>query len=635
MSETMSRRNFLRGSALFAGGVAAAGLAACAPTGPRDDEALPDTSAETALFEERPEPGEGAPLEFGAARQGADPIPPLDVPQSWDEEADIVVVGCGLGGCSAALYGAQQGASVIAIEKNSRTGGAARHASNLHVNTGGTKLQNAGGEAVDSVTSGVLGASDAAKGWTWPLEHFDPNNEEDVRAATAAYLEMYDYSPDAHLMRHIVQQGPLYGDWMCEQDEWEMYADSGMKFMPLRDKYMADHGYNEVAGFEHLMDAMTEAMENAGVIVEVDTACSGLVRDGEAIVGIQVTSGDQTRFIKANRGVILAAGGMGNNLDLLEKYIPIAYISAASGGPMTTHTGECIRMGLGVDADIAGFNSVSMWNGALDEYWQGEGDNFFSYMYRPLNMFSYLPFLGIDRYGHRTPVYKAGAQELYTGTPFNSGMGAHVAAYMSVGDRRTYMIWDADFMDHFHNEWAGTMFEFYDPEIFPYAGLPEYGKGYLPESFEADLDTALAMGALKKADTLEELAEMWNFDPEVFTGAVERWNADCDAGEDSELVVQMEPQWMTKIQNPPFYCACYGTQIGKTLCGLRVNENMQVVSTEHKVIPGLYAAWSTAGGFTGENDLSDFGACTPMGSVGMSGLSGWMAAKAILGEYDA
>ena len=615
-----------------------AGLGACAPAtdGAKGSvSAQAEEGVEEAVFEERPNPGEGAPLEFGAARSGADPIPPLDVPASWDEEADIVVVGTGLGGCSAALYGAQKGASVIAVEKSSRIGGAARHASNLHVNTGGTKLQNAGGKQVDSVTSGVLGHEEKEGGWSWPLDRFDADNPEDVRAATAAFLEEYDYSPDSHLMRHLVQQGPKYGDWMCEQKEWTMYADSGMTFMPLRDSYMADNGYNEVCGFEHLMDSMGRAMESAGVVIECDTACSGLVVEDGAVVGIQVkTSGDQERFIKANKGVILAAGGMGNNLDLLERYIPIAYISAASGGPMTTHTGECIRMGLGVDADIAGYNSVSMWNGALDEYWQGSSDAFFSYMYRPLNMFSYLPFLSIDRYGHRTPIYKAGAQDLYTGTPFNSGMGAHVAAYMSVGDRRKYMIWDADFLDHFHTDWAGTMFEFYDPEIFPYAGCPDYGKAYLPESIDADIEMALALGALKKADTLEELAEMWGFDPEVFVGAVDRWNADCKAGKDTELVVPMDSSWLTEVKNPPYYCACYGTQIGKTLCGLRVNENMQVVSTEHKEIPGLYAAWSTAGGFTGENDLSDFGACTPMGSVGMSGLSGWMAARAILGEYD-
>lgn len=94
-------------------------------------------------------------------------------------------------------------------------------------------------------------------------------------------------------------------------------------------------------------------------------------------------------------------------------------------------------------------------------------------------------------------------------------------------------------------------------------------------------------------------------------------------------------EWMTAVKTPPFYCAPYGVAIGKTLCGLRVNENMQVMGIDHKPIPGLYAGWSTAGGFTGENDLSDFGACTPMGSVAMSGASGWIAARALLGEYDA
>ena len=44
-----------------------------------------------------------------------------------------------------------------------------------------------------------------------------------------------------------------------------------------------------------------------------------------------------------------------------------------------------------------------------------------------------------------------------------------------------------------------------------------------------------------------------------------------------------------------------GGQIGKTLCGLRVNDLLQVADENGRTIPGLYAGWHTAGGACGEN----------------------------------
>lgn len=101
------------------------------------------------------------------------------------------------------------------------------------------------------------------------------------------------------------------------------------------------------------------------------------------------------------------------------------------------------------------------------------------------------------------------------------------------------------------------------------------------------------------------------------------------------MINPLPTEWMIPVKNPPFYCCRYGGNIGKTLCGLRVNDRMQVMGTDNKPIEGLFAGWSTAGGFTGDNDISDYGACTPVGSVGASGMSGWVAARAAMGEYDA
>ncbi len=621
-----SRRSFVAGAAGMAGalGVAASLADGTAAVTAFAGEAsgVGESDGENAFvdFAERPGAGEGAPMRFGAARAGAAPIAPVEVPAAWDVEADVVVVGMGLGGLSAALYAAQQGARVVALEKSGIVGGAARHASNLHCNMGGTKLQT-------------------EVGYAWPNETFDPDNPEDVKDACAAFLEPYGYSVDSKLLMREVSDGPRWIDWLAEQDGFELEAAATLPFYPLRDTVIAETGQNDVLGNDHMINALAQDLIDAGVDLRCSTPCTALVAQDGAVVGVQAEGPEGTLSISAARGVILTAGGMGYNLDLLEKYIPTAYQAAAAGGPTTDHTGECIRMGLGVGADMAGFNSFSAWNGALDDYWgDGGTGSYYSYMWRPTSFLSYLPFLSIDRNGNRVPFYRGGANGYvnprYQGYPFNSGMGAHVAAYMSVGDRRKYMIWDADYLEHFQNEWKGTVWEWYDPQLVCYSGLSEEGAKYLPESARADYDQAIANGSIRRADTLEELAELCGFAPEVFVKAVDEWNACVEAGEDTGLIVPIPAEWMTPVKKPPFYCAPYGVAIGKTLCGLRVNDRMQVMGVDHEPIPGLYAGWSTAGGFTGENDISDFGACTPMGSVAMSGASGWFAARGVLGEYD-
>lgn len=620
MDASLERRDFLKGAAAgIVMGAAAAGLGSARAEAEEASGAA--EGEETAAFAARPEAGGGVPKDWGAFRSGADPIPPAEPPARWDAEADIVVVGTGLGGTSAALYAAEAGASVIAVEKSAKIGGASRHASNIHINTGGTKLQN-------------------ETGYAWPNATFDPDNPQDVQEAVAAFLEGYEFSPDYKLLAHSIEEGPRFGDWLDEQDGFELVAPNYYTFAPLRDKYVVDNGLNEVLGFNHMFNALEEDLVAKGVDLRLGTQCTRLVAQDGAVLGIVAESGGAEQYLRARKGVILAGGGMGYNMDLLEKYIPTAYRCAACGGPVPEHTGECIRMGLGMNADMAGFDSVSFWNGVLDEYWQGSSKIWYSYMYRPMSFFSYLPFLRIDRRCNRIPFYQGGGgdpQPLFkVSSVFTAvNMVANIEAQCGTVDHRMYMVFDSDFRTHYDKEWKGTTFEHLNPETLFYGpGLTEEGAAYLPESFDKDWQDALDMGAVRQADTLEELAGLWGFDPEAFVATVEEWNAMCEAGEDTGVPVPMLPEWMVPVKNPPFYCGAWGVDIGKTQCGLRTDEDMRVLDKDYKVIPGLYAVWSTAGGLTGEHDHSDFGSCTPFGSVGASGVTGFMAARSALGEYE-
>ena len=108
MENNVTRRGFLKNAGI-AGAASAAGLTSLNAAAFADENVSEATSdhvlPEGYTIPERPEPGSGEhPLVAGVTRPDAQPIPPVEPPASWDEEADVVVVGTGLGGLSCALY---------------------------------------------------------------------------------------------------------------------------------------------------------------------------------------------------------------------------------------------------------------------------------------------------------------------------------------------------------------------------------------------------------------------------------------------------------------------------------------------------------------------------------------------------
>lgn len=107
---------------------------------------------------------------------------------------------------------------------------------------------------------------------------------------------------------------------------------------------------------------------------------------------------------------------------------------------------------------------------------------------------------------------------------------------------------------------------------------------------------ALEPGIMKKADTLEELADMLGFAGEAkqnFLAQVDRYNELFDAQADEDF--GKEAYRLSAIRQAPFYGCWYGGSLLTTIDGLTINEEMQVLNTEGAVIEGLYAAGDCSG----------------------------------------
>lgn len=108
--------------------------------------------------------------------------------------------------------------------------------------------------------------------------------------------------------------------------------------------------------------------------------------------------------------------------------------------------------------------------------------------------------------------------------------------------------------------------------------------------------SALEPGIMKKADSLEELADMLGFEgdaKQAFLVQVERYNELYDAQQDEDF--GKEPHRLSAIRKAPFYGCWYGGSLLTTIDGLTINEEMQVISTTGQVIEGLYAAGDCSG----------------------------------------
>ncbi|MCI8467977.1 MAG: FAD-binding protein, partial [Eggerthellaceae bacterium] len=137
---TFSRRDFLSRAALFTAGTAAAaaGVAGVPAAAAYADERIGGWAADGSAEVTVPDSADtnasglyGMYREHNAAAFPADdatPIPPRAVPDRWDWECDIVVVGAGGGGLNAAARAAELGAHVICVEALGLHGGNAQSA---------------------------------------------------------------------------------------------------------------------------------------------------------------------------------------------------------------------------------------------------------------------------------------------------------------------------------------------------------------------------------------------------------------------------------------------------------------------------------------------------------------------------
>jgi len=429
-------------------------------------------------------------------------------------EADVIVVGAGGAGMTAAFTLLDQGASVILLEKSGVVGGNSL-CSQMGINAAGAKVQE------------ELGMEYAVPELLKEAQMNYGGRENLVDAYVAASGETVDFLHDKLGVEFESGQNPGgHGPGVDPENPLaSVLTDhpSGSDLFMV--KAQAD-GYTSLT----LVNALSKALEEAGVVLYKNTEARSLIVDESGrVCGVKATAADGSEVEFAGKAVLLATGGFGQNHEMLVGVRPD--FANAITDEMAPTTGDGIRM-----AQELGAKTVDL---------------------SEMQTFPHVPY------------------------------GDTWMAPMAIpGGFRTTAI----FVNQDAQRYTTEGFETADDTLQQESAYCIFNE----EDLNDNLNQLIGRGIVKSGETAAELAEALGLDADALQATIDQWNADCAAGADSQFHNESLKPLEGKL-----YGYRFGVGAHYMMGGLLINENTQVLNESEEVIPGLYAAGETTGGFHG------------------------------------
>jgi hypothetical protein len=479
---------------------------------------------------------------YGAARLSADRNAMPWMPEAWDHEADIVVVGYGGAGSSAAIVAHDAGQSVLVLEKAPIGGG------NTGCCGGGMRIPTDVPNAIKYYNALMHGVDEASILALAESMFRLPARLEQWGADLEWITRGLDYPdlPGADAFRKVVSISR-------SAEEKERQAKAGQIFAIRGDGLFA------------FLDAQ---VRKRGIKILFNTPAESLVQDPvtKEILGV-VTSdshGQPIARVKARKAVILASGGFQNNREMLENFLP--YLTALPTAPYGTphSTGDGIVMASEVGAKLWHMCGVELGQFApripSEEYGLGFR---LEKMLRPKSEVIY-----VNKAGRRfmnEGMLLSHRKDLFQVQNFNQ----ETATYPNIP---LFMVFD----DNYRKQ---------RPIVGGHMGWWWVHKVY---QWSKDNSAEVEKGWIKKADTIAELAEMIHVDPSALQATVDEFNKNCKDDQDPSFGRSKET--LAPLVAPPFYATELCEPIINTQGGPKRNGLAEVLNKADKPIPRLYSA---------------------------------------------
>lgn len=492
-----SRRGFVKGAGLALAG-AAFGLAGCAA-------------------------GDGK-------TNGADASAAQGSGVSWDEEYDVVVVGAGIAGITAAITVAEEGdgASCLLLEKGAAPSGNSPFCAGWQ-----------------------LYLDDVDEAMVYLNELIGESTPEDViRAFAVEMKENRNWLLSLGVQESWLEPYPPDPSGEATKEYPELPNDNTVGFILFKTE--GDQPYHHINDF--LLDAMNDRSDT--VTFKTSTPMESLVQDPAtgAIVGV-VANG---KHYKANRGVIMCTGGFENDPDMLRDYTGVRGYPYAGVG----NTGDGHRACMKVGADF-----WHMHGGA--QYWLSLRDiantKFVS------TLFSFTS----KQHGITVGV---NGRRFYQDFDACSNYSKYAAPDSDMSLNVGYR--------HGITQFGGNWTHLPLPEkawfVFDQAGLDA---GAMPAEVSSD---PVAEGWAVSADTIEELAVAIDVPADELAKTVAQWNEFVERGED--MAFYRPADTLVPISTPPYYAMLCVPALLNTDGGPVRSAKGEILDPMGNPIPGLFSA---------------------------------------------
>lgn len=468
-------------------------------------------------------------------------------------DADVVVVGAGGAGMTAAITAAAEGKSVVVLESQSMVGGNSVRATggmnaaktvyqdeNEFGESAGVEktLKTAAEKYADNETITAL-AKTVSEQWAAyqanPTGYFDSvelmeldtmiggkgiNDPELVETLCANSADAIDWLDEHGITLHNVSS---FGGASVKRIHRPVNAEG-----------------KTVSVGSYMIPLLQENCEKAGVKMMLDTTATEILTDASgAAVGVKATGASGETVTVNAKAVVLATGGFGANLDMVVKYKP------ELKGFMTTNApgiqGQGIEMAQAIGAATVDMDQIQIH-----------------------------------------PTVEANTAALIT-----EGLRGDGAILINEEGKR--------FIDE-----VGTR------DVVSAAEIAQTGSYSWLVVDQAMVDaSSVIQGYIKKGYTVtgatyEELGKAMGVDAAAFAETMEKWNGYVEAKNDPDFG---RTSFANPLHTAPYYAVKVTAGVHHTMGGLKINANTEVLNEKGEVIPGLFAAGEVTGGVHGANRL--------------------------------
>ena len=468
-------------------------------------------------------------------------------------EADVVVVGAGGAGMTAAITAAAEGKSVVIVESQPMVGGNSVRATG-GMNAGKTVYQdeNEFGESAgvektlktaaekyaDNETITAL-AKTVSEQWAAyqanPTGYFDSvelmeldtmiggkgiNDPELVETLCANSADAIDWLDEHGITLHNVSS---FGGASVKRIHRPVNAEG-----------------KTVSVGSYMIPLLEENCKKAGVQILLNTTANEILTDANgAAAGIKATGSTGETVTVNAKAVVLTTGGFGANLDMVVKYKP------ELKGFMTTNApgiqGQGIEMAQAIGAATVDMDQIQIH-----------------------------------------PTVEANTAALIT-----EGLRGDGAVLINAEGKR--------FIDE-----VGTR------DVVSAAEIAQTGSYSWLVVDQAMVDaSSVIQGYIKKGytvtgETYEELGKAMGVDAAAFAETMDKWNGYVEAKNDPDFG---RTSFANPLNTAPYYAVKVTAGVHHTMGGLKINANTEVLNEKGEVIPGLFAAGEVTGGVHGANRL--------------------------------